>query len=205
VKPWSDFYDLVLPDVPSCTTAMADMVLRQSAISFCEQSLAWKYDHSPISVLAGLSEYGFVLSPGTAVHMVAYAALDGRELNVCTGEAEAESWRSLTGRPEYVSGRNITLALLPTPDSPGLLTLKVVLKPSPSAAGIDDGIFDEYREAITHGALARLMLSPRKPYTNVQLAQYHAQQFAIHAADAGTRAIRNHSRAPLQTGIMRRP
>jgi hypothetical protein len=205
VKPWSDFYDLVLPDVPGCAPAMADMALRQSAISFCEQSLAWKYDHSPIAVLPGVAEYGFVLPPETAVHMVAYAALDGRELNVGIGEAEAESWRNLTGRPEYVSGRNMRLALLPTPDGSALLTLKVVLKPSPSAAGIDDGIFDEYREAITHGALARLMLSSRKPYTNVQLAQYYAQQFAIHSADAGGRAARNHSRAPLQTGIMRRP
>lgn len=205
MKPWSDFYDLVLPDVPGCTTAMVEMVLRQSAISFCEQSLAWKYDHSPIAVLPGLAEYGFILPPGTVVHTVAYAALDGRELNVSAGEADAESWRSLTGRPEYVSGRNTALALLPTPDSSGLLVLKVVLKPSPSAVGIDDGIFDEYREAITHGALARLMLSPRKPYTNVQLAQYHAQQFAIHSADSGGRAARNNSRAPLQTGIMRRP
>ncbi|HEY6044772.1 MAG TPA: hypothetical protein VIU43_07720, partial [Nitrosospira sp.] len=63
---------------------------------------------------------------------------------------------------------------------------------------------DEYRETIIHGALARLMLSPKKPYMNVQLAQYHDQQFAIRMADAGMRAARSYIRAPLRTRIMGR-
>ena len=80
----------------------------------------------------------------------------------------------------------------------------VALKPSASAAGIDERLFNEYREAIIHGALARLMLSPRKPYTHTQLAQYHQQQFLIETAIAGTRAARSFTRAPLRTTILGR-
>jgi len=43
-KLWSDFYDLVVPDLPGCPFAMVDNALRESAIAFCEQSLAWSYN-----------------------------------------------------------------------------------------------------------------------------------------------------------------
>ena len=206
MKLWSDFYDLILPDLPGCSPVMADVALRQSAIAFCEQSLAWKYEHPPISIVSGTAEYGFFPPAGALVHAVIHAELDGRELNCSTSEADIRiaGWHNQSGAPQYILGGANFLALVPKPDARGTLTLETALKPAPSAAGIDDSLFDEYREAIIHGALARLMLSPRKPYTNVQLAQYHAQQFVIQAADAGTRAARSHTRAPLQTRMMRR-
>jgi hypothetical protein len=49
-----------------------------------------------------------------------------------------------------------------------------------------------------------MMLSPKKPYSSPQLAQYHAQQFEIKTGQAGMRQARNYSRAPLQTAILRR-
>jgi hypothetical protein len=204
MKSWSDFYDLILPDVPGCPLAMADLALRQSAISFCEQSLAWKYEHPLISVVSSIAQYAFVLPDGAAVHALTYAALDGKELVSAMPEAEREILRNSSGTPAYVLAGGTFLKLVPKPDGPGALSVSVVLKPSPSAAGIDDSVFDEYRQAVAHGALARLMLSPRKPYTNAQLAPYHAQQFAIQSADAGTRAAKGHTRAPLQTRITRR-
>jgi hypothetical protein len=182
---------------------MADVALRQSAISFCEQSLAWKYQHSPIEVLPGIAEYALVSPAEAVVHTLTYVALEGRELSA-VAEADLEVLRNSSGTPAYVLAGAAFIELIPAPDSGGILLLSVALKPSPSASGIDNAIFDEYRHAIAHGALARLMLSPRKPYTNVQLAQYHAQQFAIRSADAGTRAARSHTRAPLRTRIMRR-
>jgi hypothetical protein len=78
------------------------------------------------------------------------------------------------------------------------------LKPSTSAAGIDDDIFNEYREAIVHGALSRLMLSPKKPYSSPPLATYHQQQFVVLTGQAGLRKDRNFTRAPLRTTILRR-
>ncbi|MDQ3185983.1 MAG: hypothetical protein M3Q16_05880, partial [Pseudomonadota bacterium] len=84
------------------------------------------------------------------------------------------------------------------------LTMTVALKPSPASNGIDDTQFNEFDEAIVHGALARLMLSPKKPYTSVQLAAYHQQQFAIKTAAAGMRVARSYTRASLRTAISQR-
>ena len=140
------------------------------------------------------------------MHAITRAEFNGRKIDFSRAEADREisSWRNRTGVPEYIGANAMSLMLMPTPATSGMLTMTVALKPSPDADGIDDSIFDEYREAIVHGALARLMLSPKKPYTNMQLAQYHYQLFAIRVADAGMRAARGHTRAPLQTRIMAR-
>jgi hypothetical protein len=205
MKPWNDFYDLAAPDVPGCPIAAMDVALRLASITLCEQSLAWRYDHPDISVTPNIDSYAFTPPAGAVVHAIIRAEFDGRRIDFSRAEADREiSGRDRTGIPEYVRAGAMSLILTPTPGTSGTLAMTVALKPSPDAAGIDDSIFDEYREAIVHGALARLMLSPKKPYTNMQLAQYHEQLFAIRVADAGMRAARGHTRMPLQTRIMGR-
>ena len=206
MKPWSDFYDLTAPDLPGCPLAVMDVALRLAAITLCEQSLAWRYDHPDIPVTPNTDSYRFTPPAGAVVHAITRAEFNGRKIDFSRAEADREisRWRNRTGVPEYIGANAMSLMLMPTPATSGMLTMTVALKPSPDADGIDDSIFDEYREAIVHGALARLMLSPKKPYTNMQLAQYHDQLFAIRVADAGMRAARSHTRAPLQTRIMAR-
>ena len=206
MKPWSDFYDLAAPDLPGCPLAVMDVALRLAAINFCEQSLAWRYDHPDIPVTPNTDSYAFTPPAGAVVHAITRAEFNGRKIDFSRAEADREisSWRNRTGAPEYIGANAMSLILMPTPGTSGTLTMTVALKPSPDAIGIDDAIFDEYREVVIHRALARLMLSPKKPYTNMQLAQYHDQLFAIRVADAGMRAARSHTRAPLQTRIMAR-
>lgn len=206
MRPWSDFYDYALPDLPGCPFAALNVALRQSTIAFCEQSLAWKYDHPDIAVVVATREYPFVPHEDAVVHEITYAAFDDREINVRTklDNVGLWNWRNQTGMPQYVLGGLTVLSLVPMPDVAGTLKLTVALKPSLDAAGIDADIFNEYREAIVHGAKARLMLSPRKPYTDAGLAAHHMQEFTIKTGAAGTRAARNYTRAPLQTSIMRR-
>ncbi|SOD42370.1 phage adaptor protein [Nitrosovibrio sp. Nv4] len=205
MKLWSEFYDLIIPDVPGCPFAAADIALRQSAITFCEQSLAYKATHGDIAVTSGTASYAFVPPAQAVIHTITYAQFDDDELRI-TGESgiHIADWRNETGTPEYIMGGATSLTLVPEPDVSGTLTMIVALKPSVDATGVDDLLFNEYREAIVHGALSRLMLSPKKPYSSAQLAAYHAQQFTIKTAAAGMRAARNYTRSPLQTSILRR-
>lgn len=206
MKLWRDFYDFVMPDLPGCSFAAVDNALRQSAIVFCEQSLAWLTEHPDISVVAGTAEYAFAPPEGAAVHTLTFAALNGEEIASYTGEAGTafRNQRSSTGTPQYLLSGAASVTLVPRPDAAVTLTMTVALKPSSDSMGVDNAQFDEYCEVIVHGALMRLMLSPKKPYTNAQLAAYHQQQFSIKTAAAGTRVARNHSRAPLRTSIMAR-
>jgi hypothetical protein len=203
VKTWDNFYDFVAGDLPGCPFAAVDVALRQAAIDFCSQSLAWKYSHPDIAVTSGTASYNSVPPAQAVVHAVTYAEFEGSEIDCHTGESGIQiyNWRNQAGTPEYVLGGVTALTLVPTPDVVGTLKLEVALKPSPAAIGIDDDVFDEYRDAIVHGALARLMASPKKPYTQLQLATYHHQQFTILTGQAGMRQARNYSRAPLRTTI----
>lgn len=205
MKLWSDFYDLVAPDVPGCPVLVLDNALRQSAIEFCQQSLSWKYAHPDIILIAGQSVYPFDPPDGAVVYTISYAAYNGKEVQSHVGESSLRDWdwRNQTGAPDYVMG-GASLTVVPTPDVAGPLTLIVVLQPSPDAAGVDDRLFNDDREAIIHGALSRLMLSPKKPYTSSALAVYHQQQFAIKTNRAGSNSARYATREPLQTTIMRR-
>jgi hypothetical protein len=206
MKPWSDFYDMAAADVPGCPLAVLDAALRLAAINFCEHSLAWVYDHPDIPVMPNIQSYAFAPPAGAVVHAILRAEFNGRKIGFSRAEVDRDisSRNNRTGMPEYMGASTTSLILMPTPGTSGMLAMTVALKPSPDAFGIDDSIFDEYREAIVHGALARLMLSPKKPYTNMQLAQYHDQLFGIRVADAGVRAARRHTRAPLRTRIMGR-
>ena len=206
MKLWKDFYDSVMPDVPGCTSAAIDSALRQSAVVFCEQSLAWLIEHPPIPVVAGTSEYALTPPEDAVVHAITFAALNGEEIEAYKGETgiSARNWRNRTGAPQYIPSGAGSVILAPKPGASAALTMIVALKPSPASVGIDDVQFNEYREAVVHGALLRLMLSPKKPYTNAQLAAYHQQQFAIKTAAAGIRVRKNHTRSPLRTSIMAR-
>lgn len=205
MKLWSDFYDLLMPELPGCSLAVADSALHQAAITFCEQSLAWQSAHPDISIISGTAEYSLTPPEGAVVHAISYAALDGEEIEpVGPLSIPVRDWRRHAGTPRYMLSGPTSVTLMPDSYAGGMLTIIVVLKPSATGMGIDGNLFNENREAIIHGALARLMLSPRKPYTNPQLAAYHHQQFAIKTAAAGMRAARNNARTPLQTAILRR-
>ncbi|MDN5836557.1 MAG: hypothetical protein L0H12_04305 [Nitrosospira sp.] len=206
MKLWSDFHDLAAPDLPGCPVVAIDMALRQSAIAFAEQSLAWRDSHPDIAVVAGTATYAFVPPAQAVVHAVTHAEFENKEIESHAGESNIRiaDWRNRMGTPEYVLGGATSLQLVPMPDVAGTLSLEVALKPSVTATGVDDSIFNEFREAIIHGALARLMLSPKKPYSSAQLSMYHAQQFTIKTAAAGVRVARNYNRAPIQTAILRR-
>jgi hypothetical protein len=205
VKLWSDFYDLVLPDLPGCPEVAADQALRQVAIAFCEQSLAWRWRHPDIPVVAGTSRYDYMPLGNAAVHAVTWARFNEGDIEpVAEADISIHDWRNATGHPRYVLGDATGITLVPRPDLPGTLTLEVVLKPALDATGVEDDIFREYHQVIAHGAIGRLMLSPNKPYTNGQLAGLHQFEFITGTGAAGTQRARNHTRAPLRTTIMRR-
>lgn len=204
--PWSAFFDMLSPEVPGCPQAAQVNALRQSAIAFCEQSMVWKYDHPDIAVVIGTAKYIFDPPEDAMAHAITWAEFNGTQLETRPMVADVNTWSSKrqTGKPEFVLGGPVSLTLVPTPDIEGTLKLTVVLKPSQGADGIDDNIFNEYREAICHGAMAKLMLSPKKPYTDAVMANYHDQMFRIKTGHASVRSARNYTRAPLQTSIMKR-
>jgi len=80
--------------------------------------------------------------------------------------------------------------ILPLPDDEKTYTLKLIyaLKPKRDAVGMPAHILDEIEEAVVHGALQELLILPNQPWTDRELATYHARQFTFKVTERRARA-----------------
>lgn len=101
--------------------------------------------------------------------------------------------------------------VLPLPDNDRTYRLRMfyALRPSRSATGLPEPVFDELEDAIYHAALHEIMTIPgvgwvgadvsdsRAASMRAQQAQYHAQQFAIETAQRRARANLGNARGSM--------
>jgi len=80
-----------------------------------------------------------------------------------------------------------------------LYDARVAVKPALDAAAIDDIVANKYDEVLVHGALSKLYSIPRKPWTDMNLAQFHLALFR-----ASFPAARTEAAEEFQTGIPRK-
>jgi hypothetical protein len=71
----------------------------------------------------------------------------------------------------------------------------LALKPTRDAVGMDNAVFDALEQLILHGALQHLLVLPNKPWSDRELATYHAKQYTFKTssfrADANLGASRS--------------
>jgi hypothetical protein len=108
--------------------------------------------------------------------------------------------QQIIGTRFYAQDSADTILLAGIPVLDGTLNILASLVPSPTSSDIDQWVGDEYHEAILHGAKARLMAIPSKPWTDNALAMYHQGEFDKAIAGAtGDAAQGFQSTAPIRT------
>lgn len=201
--PLTTFYNDILPDVPGCLEAVASDALLESAIEFCEKTRVHKVDGNPITLLANTPTVAFVSpAPQTRVHVILQALfgttpLDFKDPDYLSVHYDP-SWRTKTGTPLYITQDDEeSFRVVPylTADATVPLNLFVALKPTATATDIEARLWREYREIIAYGALSRLMLSPKKPYTNAAMGAAHLEAFNVGVGRVNRKAFRGHVRA----------
>lgn len=203
---WSAWFDDVLPDLPGCGQALATLHIRAAAIDFCKRSMAWRVDMDAVNAKANIAEYDFEPDSGQVVVRAMLAWYDKKQLTPKSpGELECmySHWPSQVGTPVYFTQENpsdsLILVPMPIADLTKAITAKLAVKPSQTSTAIDGSIFEEWREAIAHGALARLFALSKKPWTNATLAGYHIGEFDQKVASAALAASRGFTRAKQRT------
>ena len=92
-----------------------------------------------------------------------------------------------------MDGKSIDIAAIPQTAVTNGLKVKVSLKPTLDSTDFTlDDIFDQYAEDIARGAKYRLQMSPKKPYTDVNMATANKQlfdQFINQTADQVARSF----------------
>lgn len=207
---FSQWYDDVLPHAPGCASAMALDAIRKAAIEFCKETRVWRYEHPAVTVSANVAEYPFTPPTDTVVSEILDAWYDGVWLEPLGPDELADingNWLTWTGpRPIYVTQsdeRTVRLVPEPTVTLADGLTMLVALKPAHDATTIEERLYEEYREEIACGALARLLMSPKKPYSDPALGPQKAAEFRSHCNIVYNRAARGHTRASAFTMRLR--
>lgn len=110
------------------------------------------------------------------------------------------NWRTDVNLPTrwYIENET-TVTLLMPPASTGNLRILAALKPTRASTTFPQWIYERHIETIAHGAKARIMMVPKKPYTDLKLGAYHLEQFNGLMGEARIRSARGNTRGPLRT------
>lgn len=167
-----EFFDEVLPSAPGCIEAVAEKAIRDAAIEFCRGSFAWQIDHPMIPLVAG--QHTYTLTPPADTYVVEILKpirCAGRDLQMQAREdvssTNLDTWTA--AQPSFLlqeEPRSVRVLPIPTVNITDGLRFRVALTPTETASGIETRIYQQHREAIAYGALARLMFQPKKPYSD---------------------------------------
>jgi hypothetical protein len=210
----TSFLDYVMPHVPGCTKAMALLEIKNTIIDFCEKSLIIQTDHDPITAIANVMDYDFEPPTGKLVVKIMRAWYKGVELDpqaidtVSTPSIFNQSSGYIVDRGDprqmlQKDARSFSVYPIPKETAANAITMRVALKPTRTATSIDDFIYEDYAEVIGSGAIARLALSPGKPYSNTQLAMARNALYISGLDVARDRAQNGYVRASKQVQMRR--
>jgi hypothetical protein len=89
--------------------------------------------------------------------------------------------------------------VLPMPGGDQTYTIRMfyALKPSRTAAGMDENVLNDLEDVIVHGALQQLLVMPKVVWNDNTLAAYHAKQFLFRQAERRARANLGNARGSL--------
>lgn len=212
----SDFYPYVLPEVPGCPEPTVDIAIRSALIEFCEKSLVVQRDLDPLTVVKGIVDYDLEPPTDQLVSKILRVWYKGAELSPTAPDnisAPEVYNRLFTGASVersdpriYLQKDDVTVSVYPIPKDTVAngLTVRVALKPTRAAEAIENVLFQDYAEAIAHGAKYRLLSMASKPWTNGPAA---SASFAAYNAGINTarqRASRGGTRADVRirlTGV----
>jgi len=201
---------LVRVHVEGCPVPTALQQLRWALREFCKESRFLR-ESVPFSVAAGQMVYPMTpLLAETRVVEVDAVMVDGRPLDP-TGpkEVRPSSQTSAgvvlddeTGEPvqqpaavtHYWFEPPDDLVLWPQPNRVADGAASLILDVIPNTVLIPDAIERKYADAISYGALHRLLLMPKKAWSDPALGEFYGGQFRRQIEEAKSEASRQHRR-----------
>ena len=211
MKSHSTFLDYLMPYVPGVTLELATLEIKKTCIEFCEKSLIIQRNHDPVTVIAGTGDYDF--EPPVTNHLVTKVMKMWFKDVVMTAvtpdtitdptvyNTEFKGAVIAKSTPQfYFQKDERTFTIYPTPSGSAAslssaITMRVALKPSRSAELVEDVLLEDYAEEIGAGAIARLMMSPGKPYSSPSSGAIYQAKYVQGINAARQRAVRGYVRS----------
>lgn len=191
IAKYSELIDDVLPSLSADPSyPVVEYAIKRVCIEFCAGAWIWQFIQDPIDVEAGESYYDLEPEIGsdiTAVMDVSHNNVHLTAKSISWLDTQLPGWRTQPAVPKYytqVDTDQIILAAVPDSNISGGLTMTLALQPSQSSQGIPKWIFNQFMYALAEGAMARLMLMPNKPWTDLATGAMHASNFSGSIANA---------------------
>lgn len=200
MKPIDEFLPRLAPYIAGCPTPMMRQALLDSAVAFCEDSMALRQRLDTVMQPAGLGEVDLDLPAQQGVARLLAVWANGVKLVTIAAEDAPE--RGTSGAPTgYYTRRNdseFQLILHPTPDQPCGVNVEVALRPLYGATQVEDDLFNLWMPAIIAGAMARLLAIPDQPFSNLSLVPMYAAEFTRLTAKARSEGAYGRVRSNLR-------
>lgn len=182
---YSTLHPDILPEASGCSVPLMDRHIQRAAQDFFAKSLAWRYDITPITIVANVPKYSISIPANTKIRQILSVRVDGRKVNGRSKEwldANIRDWDSQTvSRPNmYTSDGENTLRLVRVPKITVIsgLEARVALQPTLNATGIDEDMMIRWGKYIVHGALATLMDIKDSSWHDPTRASEHRVEFS---------------------------
>lgn len=179
----SDFYPLVLVELPACSTPLVDQHLRDTARSFCGQSGIWTANLTPVDLVAGTASYALT-SPLTNSDVAGIVDLKVAGVLMWSDKESIYTTQQRYRRddPPFLLSPNIDQITLlsdiaPTTNVTGGLEMSAVLQPSRTATELPDALLNQYSDAMRFGVLSRLLALGNMPWTDRALSSAYRNEY----------------------------
>jgi hypothetical protein len=172
---WDKFYPYVQPYVPGCPEVVIKAHIQEAAAEFCAKSEVWRFNIEPSYTSKNTADYEVDVPNRAILENIIYLKLDGATITPVAERYYAPTTNANgtlpTGTPaRYSLLEDTSIRFYPTPATKHTFTGVAVIKPSLSATGVEDFIFESHGRSIATGAIARIAGIPNKEWSNPEVA-----------------------------------
>lgn len=207
----TQFLPYVLPHVPGCPDAVAEIAVRNACIDFCHTTLLVQ-TLTTQDIVVGQQDYNLTVPANSVLSRVLKVFYGDIELAANTVESvnsglivrgDVGGGVQRSDSPVIYFQKTPTLASISVYPLPATamtlgLAVRAAFAPNRTATTVDDSLFQYWAEEIASGALHRLMATPGQQFSDNTMAAYHKSRF-----DIGCRSASIQSRTGLISAASR--
>ncbi len=209
MQPLEAFYPDISLSVGNIHTPIIDNAIMGAAIEFCDKTRAWEEPLNNLTIAPGVSDYCLDFDDVTRVIITLKEfTVNGRQIepeSLSNIRRTTNDWRTrVADLPEfYYFSTPTQVTLFPnfTDTASGDMTFVGVFKPHRKSKSLPDFLYNDYYDAITKGAEARLHSMKGRSWYSPNDSVEAKRLFGIDIDEAKIRASKNRTNASFRLRI----
>lgn len=177
LDPWKN---TILARLPHVLDSVVEVELENTLAEFSKETLVWQETIGPETLLANANT--IYLNPYEDDKIILFVEdVYYKDQPLTKASSLGKYYNKTTGSlpDRFFSPSPSVVRLIPTPTTAPAegFYFKAFFMPRDASVYLPDFFFNVYFEPILDGALARLFSHTAKPYSNTQMAMFHARRF----------------------------